>query len=217
MNNIMNKITTLVTKTQTQVLSHLSKTKSILTISDYWGLLLFLVVWKTISLSYMCISYTLVRTILYSVYNQDKYTPNSVINNWLICCFTYFAEFILETLVYGSLYFIAKLVITLFVLDMMFLKDTNKNTFSTILYEISKNIVEKYNETYVETVDKLIVMFETDIYPKYRLIIYNKFMDKFYYMPKENSENDLTNLSENNTQSISDDELDEHVEKDKEI
>jgi hypothetical protein len=180
-----------------------------LPMAGYGGLLLCLMVWKMVSLSYICLLYTFTRTILYTVHDEEDYEPNRVVNSWLIYCFTYTVESMLNTLFYGSLYFITKVVLTVFVLDMMFLKDTSNNTFSVVLYDMLKSVFNKYmDKLHLKNINELVETFETDIYPKYRMSIYNSIMNRLF--PTKNkkvrskSDNKLDTFIENKVEKSKD-------------
>lgn len=132
----------------------------------------------------LCFAYAFIKTVLYShvVKNNNKDEIQKghaeLVNNWLVYCLAYVSYSVMNTLLGGLFLVIGRLVTTVFVLDLTFLRNNKDSTMSIVLFQMMYKLIEKYRKhpVLVQTV-ATIDDFENNVYPSKRLGFYNMVME----------------------------------------
>ena len=131
----------------------------------------------------LCFVYAFTKTVLYShVIKSDKSDSDikkghtELVNNWLVYCLAYTSYTIMNGVLGGLFLMIGRVITTVFVLDLTFLRG-NDSTLSVVLFQMAYKLVKKYREhpLLIQTINA-IDYFESNIYPERRLGIYNMVM-----------------------------------------
>lgn len=164
----------------------------------FLGLVFLLVGFFSVTyLPFVCFCYALLKTLLYPFLAKKTDNEHSeLVNDWLVYCFSFVASSTLGYVFGGVLLFVLKAVLTVFTLDLMFLRSDNQHkTYSVVLVNILSRFTSKYSKMLpVASVANLVHKFETSYYPAFRLFVYTQGLkmlaEKMKEKPTETDDSD---------------------------
>jgi hypothetical protein len=164
----------------------------------FLGLVFLLVGFFSVTyLPFVCFCYALLKTLLYPFLAKKTDNEHSeLVNDWLVYCFSFIASSTLGYIFGGVLLFVLKAILTVFTLDLMFLRSDNQHkTYSVVLVNIIGRFTNKYSKMLpIASVANLVHKFETSYYPAFRLFVYTQGLkmlsEKIKEKPAETNDSD---------------------------